>query len=481
MKNNLYVILFLFSSLIPYFGQDASSNSLIENASALNLISVTIGGDFITNGTFKALRTERVDEFVTRIYEQSRNASLSMAKDSQSLQEIMEKVESFATRNILLKRMNGTELFIDLEQFRLSADFSNNPYLVDGDVLIFPKLDLKNNAIFIYGAINNPGAYQYVEGDKLSDAIFIAGGWSEGLEGQKSVNISRLDITGNKEELFKLNPHDDMELRSGDRIYLTPTANHKRDYKVLLLGEVKNPGYVFITKENTTLKELIDRAGGLKKNADLDRAEFLRPSNSLDLLKIEYVTDYLSGENVNRLLELERMRTLDSLHFARSSMLFWHEQLNYPGDYLMESENMFKNINFNLALKNHGESEEVILRDGDVVLIPEIFNKVYLYGQIKKIGYYEHIPGKNYIYYIGKAGGLTEQAREEDRIFLIKRKTNEWISLEEGDYSIEPGDYIYVPKEIPKDFNYYVNQISQYAGIIGSIATIVVLLIQVTK
>ncbi|MDZ7765236.1 MAG: hypothetical protein U5K00_12540 [Melioribacteraceae bacterium] len=47
--------------------------------SELQPINVTIGGDFIVEGTFPASPNERVDQFVTRIYNEQKIAMLNSA------------------------------------------------------------------------------------------------------------------------------------------------------------------------------------------------------------------------------------------------------------------------------------------------------------------------------------------------------------------------------------------------------------------
>ncbi len=60
---------------------------------SLQKISVTIGGEFIVNGSFSALATERVDEFVTRVYNQYKIALLTTTKDARSLEILNLRIE----------------------------------------------------------------------------------------------------------------------------------------------------------------------------------------------------------------------------------------------------------------------------------------------------------------------------------------------------------------------------------------------------
>ena len=87
--------------------------------------------------------------------------------------------------------------------------------------------------------------------------------------------------------------------------------------------------------------------------------------------------------------------------------------------------------------------------------------------------------GKDYIYYIS-AGGLSELAKD-DEIAVIKGDTREWITVKDHKVKIEPGDFIYVPKNPNVSFDYYVGKLGKYLGIIGSTATIILLMLQFKK
>ncbi len=65
---------------------------------------------------------------------------------------------------------------------------------------------------------------------------------------------------------------------------------------------------------------------------------------------------------------------------------------------------------------------------------------------------------------------------------MIKGKTRSWIELEEdSQIVIENGDFIWVPKEPYRDFDYYLTRVGSFAQIIGSIATVIVLIVQLGK
>ena len=143
------IILLLFISQLSIAQSIDLNSSNSSTMAALNIISVTVGGDFIVNGTFPASQTERVDQFITRIYNEAIVATLTAVKDPNTFNTLKLEMESYAKRNILLKRFDGEEIKIDLARFRLTGNFELNPYLKNGDVIIFPVLDLDKNRLFI--------------------------------------------------------------------------------------------------------------------------------------------------------------------------------------------------------------------------------------------------------------------------------------------------------------------------------------------
>ena len=130
------------SVLIPFLlmAQISAEDVTGEASQLLDMkrISVTIGGNFIVNGTFSSSPTERLDQFVTRVYNSYRATMLNAIRDENSMQKFQAKYEKHALRNIELLRKNGDKEILDLMKFRLDGDFKKNPYLLEGDLIIFP-------------------------------------------------------------------------------------------------------------------------------------------------------------------------------------------------------------------------------------------------------------------------------------------------------------------------------------------------------
>jgi protein involved in polysaccharide export with SLBB domain len=470
MKVKILIFTILFSVIL--YSQDLTTAADNSGLLALNKISVTIGGDFITNGTFSALATERVDEFITRIYNEYRLALLSTVRDAKAFAELKKEIDEYSERGIELKHMDGSEQLIDLKKFRLTADYSNNPYLLNGDVIIFPQLDYKRNFVEVEGAVNKPVQFQFVEGDKLSDAILFARGINPAYEQPLKIEIVRLSYDGMNEEIITATLEENPPLKRGDRIRVVADETQKKDFKVLVGGEVNKPGYIFITKNNTTIKEVIEKAGGFKEDADLTNAELIRGT----LKTKENNEQEQPFQNRRRSFNLQAFSVqTDLLMMNRMANIEPEDSVSLRTDNQLRLAKSIATIDFTKVLNDSSDNSKFIVRDGDIIYIPEKTNLVYLYGQVMNPGYVDFVEGKDYQYYIDKAGGLGNAAKSE--VYLIKGKTRAYIDMTDSDYSykIESGDYIWVPKDIPRTFDFYLTRTARIAAIIGAMATVVLL------
>lgn len=449
-----------FCFLAIYFSINAQEKGTQQNQLNLPPISVTIGGKFIVNGTYPAMFSERVDQFITRIYDAAKENSLRIAQDLGTAEKINKNLdEEYAIRGITLKSANGEEKIIDLAKFRVNGDFKNNPYLKNDDVIIFPAVDLDRNFVRIMGAVNNPLKFMFVEGDKLSDAIVLAQGINKAYNNVTTATIYRLSYDGSKIDSINIKLTDDISLNRGDRIVVQAEETKRKDYVVNVIGEVNKPGFIPITKNKTTVADVITQAGGFTNNADIPRAEIIRGANAFESI--------LFSEQLEKLL-MSRMSTLiegDSLYFEID------EKLRFlRGNGLVDFTKIFNKDSL---------AGDFIMQDYDVIYVPPKIDLVYVYGQVNNAGYIRYSPDKTYNYYLKLGGGIGETASD---IYIIKGQSRSWINAEDNPETIiEPGDYIWVSKKTPRTFWYHIEQAGKVAGILGAVATVILLFIQIGK
>ncbi len=473
----LFVLSFIFfNNLNAQFSTSENSQNSI-NTIAFNSISITIGGDFIVNGSFPSLNTERLDQFVTRIYNETKATLLAAIRSEEGMVEFKKNYEKYALRNIKLKRKDGAEQIIDLAMFRLTGDFEHNPYLKDGDVIVFPAYDDKVHFVSIDGAVNKPTEFQFVEGDNLQTAIFFSHGINTAYTDITKAEITRLENNGETEKVLEVNLNEKFPLEPGDRIRVLYSEFNKQKYQVLVLGEVNRPGYIPISKNSTTLKEVINKAGGFTNSASLIYSEILRNFDSYSMIKKEiFKKQYQELPNIELdAAFLNQIEQLEFLEMYRTGILQIRDTLFFNLDNRLRLLDSKVDINFTNIYDDNSEAAKFTLKDGDIIIVPEISNKVLVWGGVKESGYFPLEEGKSVWNYIKDAGGYANIAYGEDEVYLIKGKTRNWYLVEDNEnIPVEAGDYIYVKKERPtEEFWFYLSRIGAVAGLLGSIATII--------
>ena len=478
MKKSLISILLLLF-IQTSFSQQNDNKINTQSLLMMSGISVTIGGDFIVTGSFPALTTERVDQFVTSIYNEGKVKALGAITDPQLLEKINKKLDEYSLRNIILKRANGEVVHIDLLKFRTTGDFKYNPYLKNDDVLIFAPVDWEHDFFTISGAVNKPGKFPFVDGDKLSDAIMLAQGINKAYENVTKAEISRLSYDGNTLISDTVDVSSDYTLKRGDRIIILAKETQRKDFSVLVIGEVNSPGNIPITKNSTTLKEVVEKAGGLKSSASLTRARLFSGNTIPLLLEKEYgITlkdkpDIINLQLNDFLVEQEKilMARLSNMTEEDTAYFFMENQLR-----VLEKGS---GIDFSKLNDKNSEASKYIVKNGDIILIPKKQYAVYVFGQVVHPGFIPYEKGENYEYYIQKADGVSPYATKD--IMVIKSGSREWLSVTDPKLKIEDGDYIFVPKEPQRSFNYTISRIGFYLGIVSSVATVVLLLVSLRK
>jgi protein involved in polysaccharide export with SLBB domain len=472
--------LLLFIFLCTTINAQSDNNKNENYLSGVNLISVTIGGKFIVTGTFPASPNERVDQFVTRMFNQGKEKLLSPASNtSYLLSQIKKELEEYSFRNIKLKRVDGKEIILDLEKFRLTGDFVQNPYLKNDDILIFPPADLERNFFSIFGAVNNPGKFHFVDGDKLKDAIEFAGGINKAYDNVTNVDINRLSYDGREQKVISVEINSDYSLQRGDRIVIVANETMKKDFSIMIFGEVNAPGIIPITKDKTTLYEVIGKAGGLTKEASLKHAKLFTGNSVYSIMEKQFISN-VKDYPVRPDFDLNSSYfKIEQLMMSRMSNLVPEDTAYFYAENQLRVLMEGSTLDFTKLSNPNSEVSKYFVKDNDIVIIPSEDSSVYVFGQVSSPGHITYIPGKDFKYYIEKANGYGDFAEKND-VMIIKGVSHSWIEAEDK-IVIEEGDYIYIPRKTMRSFNSYVSIIGTYLGIVGSAATIILLLLQFKK
>ncbi len=438
-----------------------------------NAINISVVGNPVLSGSYPAAPGERLDQFLTRIIYNSEQYK-----------------PTICLRNIEIKRVNGEKLVADIQKFHITGDVKENPYLQNDDIIVLPVSDF--GAIFydIEGAVNNAGRYHFLEGDNLQDAIFYAMGLSKAFEGYDSTTIYRLSYDKTRMEKIRVATNSKFPLKNRDKIVIGDEQPFMDEYRILVIGEVNRPGYIPFGRRNQTMKDAIELAGGFTPNASLNNIRLLKSKNlpssvirsyygvdapkerrdkqeDKDVVDIQKFMAELSN------LDFLNLYRLSGLNERDTSYLRLEAQLNFYNNSQLIDLNTK-----NDTLRSFYENYRVQM--GDIIVVSSIPIGINMVGQVPYPGWIPYVPGMDFQYYIRQAGGLNDYANADD-IMIIKGNTKQWRSAKEFNGILEPGDYIYIPKEQQRSFWSYLGDTALVLGIIGNIATLAILFINVMK
>jgi protein involved in polysaccharide export with SLBB domain len=324
-------------------------------------------------------------------------------------------------RRILLRDPAGHERHADLLLFARGGRTNSNPYLRDGETIYATLPDNTSSQIGVFGAVNRGGLFEHVETDQLADALALAGGLQVNAD-SGSVVIVGSNGTESKLDL-RVNPSVALTrpMNPGDRVYVLSFPDTSRNGSVTVVGEVPRPGGYSIRVGETTLREIMERAGGLLPSAAANSARLIRHVEQ----------DPIASE---------RERVIRAAYGGRQSP-YWNdaglaaEFSRWP--YGTTVVDMVE------AMKEGSDAGNITLHDGDSLEVPKGPIGVRVLGAVNKAGEVEWKPEQTLKYYVAEAGG-TNKSGWENRAVVVKARNGSQLRYESG-LPIDPGDVIYIP------------------------------------
>lgn len=360
--------------------------------------------------------------------------------------------ESADIRNIIINSKDSLKQSIDLLSFLRIGDFKNNPFLREGDVVIIDRVD---KIVTINGQVKYPAFYEYKEGETVDQLISLAGGLLFNAK-KDSIEIIRFADDG-KSQFSQYYSYDEIvnnqiELKFWDQVIVRILPEYFVSQYVTIQGKVKYPGLYKIIKNKTTLSEIISEAGGFLEDASLVDA------------------------TLNR---VERDTTVDP-EFERIKLIPRADMTDDEYDYLKSKSRQRGGkvvVDFEKLFLENKTSEDVVLRRGDEIIIPEKKNYVTIIGQVVKPGNIIYNPAFSVEDYIQIAGGFSWRAIESD-VRVIKVNTGEWIDADDVEV-LDPGDTIWVLENPPgpKFWDVFTTSLSvlgQIAAVIAATVAVIV-------
>ena len=339
--------------------------------------------------------------------------------------------------------------------------------LQKNDMLFVPSAaELKEEQrVTINGEVINPGTFLYSEGMTVEDLIVMAGGLTESAAttkvevARRIKNPSSTVESNNLGESFTIDLADGLlkaenrnfALKPFDQVYVRRSPSYREQQNVTLQGEVLFGGVYALQNKNETLSSLIERAGGVTKDA------------------------YVKGARLTRTMtEEELMRRQDVLALSQSST---KDSLNLSNEDLKTTYSV--GIDLEEALKNKGGYADIVLREGDVIYIPEMNNTVKISGTVMYPNTVTYKDGADLSYYINQAGGYGNRAKKS-KVYVVYANGNVAKVKRFGGAKIEPGCEIIVPSK-PERSATNVAQTISMASTITSMAAMIATLFRAFK
>ena len=415
----------------------------IENMETI-LYEVSVVGNVKNPGIYRLPPTSRVSEAINRA---NYVPEITSTPDDFFSEE---ETAIPSTRNIILTR-DSKKKHLDLEKYFIFGDTENNPYIADGDIIYVPA---RQKIVTINGAVNKPGTYELLVGDKVSDLIQMAFGLKIDAFLEKG-ELVRFKEDGKDTQILFFNVEKILDnydisenyiLQSDDRIYIRTIPEFHEQNSVTVFGEVKFPGDYSIEDSKTTLLEILQKCGGPTARADIENA-FIQRRSKEDVVDTEF-------ERLKK-MSIQDMTPLEYEYFKTKSR---------------ELIGKFS-IDFNKLWNGEDSSYDVALKDADYIYFPSKISTVSVSGQVKNPGLITYVPNKNYLYYIEQAGGFSWNPRKS-KIRIIRASTGEWLKPTKKTV-IEVGDMIFIPEK--PEFDYW-EFVKDFMGIAAQVATVFIVI-----
>ncbi len=335
------------------------------------------------------------------------------------------------------------------------------------DILYIPSIhDLQDlGSVTIYGEVTKPDEYPYADNMTLEDLIIQAGGLKEAASTVR-VDVSRrikdtksVNSTDNIGQMFSFALKDGFVidgqpgfvLQPYDQVFVRRSPGYQTQQNVSIQGEVIFGGAYTLTSKAERLSDLVKKAGGVTNSAYVRGAKLIRVANDEEKKRMQDVVKLMGrelGENAIDSLGLQ----VDSLFSV--------------------------GIDLEAALANPGGDADLVLREGDVLNIPEYVNTVKINGAVMMPNTVSYRKGEKVSYYLGQAGGYSQHAKKSKK-FIIYMNGQVAKVKGNGSKQIEPGCEIIVPNKKQNKAN--IGNILGYATSFSSLATMAATIVSLFK
>ena len=314
--------------------------------------------------------------------------------------------------------LNGTAADIELQK---------------NDVLYIPSIhDLSDiGDITVEGEVARPGAFVFADNTTLEDAIMMAGGLLESASTVKidvtrrikdasstsqSENIAEM-FTFSFKDGYVLDGEPGFVLQPYDYIYVRRSPSYTEQISVEVRGEVVFPGTYNISRRTERLSDVIAKAGGINQWA------------------------YVKGARLSRKMDEEEkarlQSTLEVMDSAKDSI---------DVSTLATAERYYVGIDMEAALAKPGSDVDLVLREGDVLIVPQYNNTVKISGNVLYPNTVTYRPDMTVNDFVTMAGGYGFRSKK-NKAYIIYMNGTVSRARRYSKGVVEPGCEIVVPKK----------------------------------
>ena len=401
---------------------------------------------------------------------------LLLAADGLSEDAYQERAVMHREKDDLTLEMVGVNLKDLLEGTVADIPLKNN------DLLFIPSRTemLGDRKLTVHGEVLYPGVYPFADNTTIQDLILQSGGITE------AASLARVDVfrrvrdvnavTDNKQsaesftfsldETYALVQDTTFYLKPFDEVYIRKSPAYQPQQNVSVRGQVNFAGQYSMTSKDYRLTDLIKAAGGFTQLAYVPGARLIRRMTEEEKLQRD---NSLKQEQI-RLYEESMKKEVTSSFEEMDTLLSM--KLNLDDTYPVA-------LNLEAALKHPGSLEDIVLREGDVLTIPQYSNTVKISGEVLHPISMNYMKGKSLSYYISHAGGYGNKARKGN-VYAVYANGGVEKIRKRSSKAIQPGCEIVVPTK-PEKVGMTTSEIMAIASGGASLASVVVALISILK
>ena len=386
-----------------------------------------------------------------------------------TVRELVEKADglmadAFTGRAVLYReRENKTREVKQIDIRAIMEGTQPDIPLQKNDVLYIPSIhdleDLGN--VQIFGEVAHPGDYPYADNMTLEDLVITAGGLRESASvvrvdvarrvkdpksTESSATIGQTYSFGLKDG-FVVDGEPGFTLQPYDQVFVRRSPGYSAQQNVTVSGEVLYGGTYALTTKSERISSVIAKAGGATPFAYVKGAKLTRVANEEEIRRMQDVVTLLRRQVGDAMI--------DSLG------------INVQNTFTV-------GIDLEAALANPGSDADIVLREGDVISVPEYNNTVKIDGAVMMPNTVSFKKGESVKYYISQAGGYGQNAKKSKK-FIIYMNGQIAEVKGSGKSQIEPGCEIIVPSKRKKQFN-----ISNIVGLTSSVASLATMATAIT-